>query len=206
MRSRTDTWLATTSDTPGTLFATTLAAFRQGAALVVRCSRRPLADGLLDVMQQVPTGQASAREIALRALIPRPPQKAHPRLRFFRIGLAAFPASLSQDAALHPRVVDAELNELLGSAGAVGIEGPKACGKTMTASQQAASAVLLDIDPGLASMRSYRRGGRSRASATDSPHKRCPARRQRRQRADLASMLHTLWPPCTPPASPSPPC
>ena len=45
-----------------------------------------------------------------------------------------------------PRVVDAELNELLGSAGAVGIEGPKACGKTMTASQQAASAVLLDID------------------------------------------------------------
>jgi len=96
------------------------------------------------VMQQVPTGQASAREIALRALIPRPPQKAHPRLRFFRIGLAAFPASLSQDAALHPRVVDAELNELLGSAGAVGIEGPKACGKTITASQQA-----LAVEPAL---------------------------------------------------------
>lgn len=45
-----------------------------------------------------------------------------------------------------PRVVDGELQELLGSAGAVVIEGPKACGKTMTASQQAASRVLLDID------------------------------------------------------------
>lgn len=45
-----------------------------------------------------------------------------------------------------PRIVDAELRELLGSAGAVVIEGPKACGKTMTASQQAASRVLLDID------------------------------------------------------------
>lgn len=44
------------------------------------------------------------------------------------------------------RIVDAELQELLASAGAVVIEGPKACGKTMTASQQAASRVLLDID------------------------------------------------------------
>ncbi|MFM8525804.1 MAG: ATP-binding protein [Cyanobacteriota bacterium] len=46
-----------------------------------------------------------------------------------------------------PRIVDAELRELLGSAGAVVIEGPKACGKTMTATQQAESRVLLDIDP-----------------------------------------------------------
>lgn len=45
-----------------------------------------------------------------------------------------------------PRIVDGELRELLASAGAVVIEGPKACGKTMTASQQAASLVLLDID------------------------------------------------------------
>lgn len=44
------------------------------------------------------------------------------------------------------RIVDAELQELLASAGAVVIEGPKACGKTMTASQQAASRVLLDVD------------------------------------------------------------
>ena len=46
-----------------------------------------------------------------------------------------------------PRIVDAELRQLLASAGAVVIEGPKACGKTMTATQQAASRVLLDIDP-----------------------------------------------------------
>jgi hypothetical protein len=44
------------------------------------------------------------------------------------------------------RIVDAELQELLASAGAVVIEGPKACSKTMTASQQAASRVLLDVD------------------------------------------------------------
>jgi len=45
-----------------------------------------------------------------------------------------------------PRVVDAELRERLASSGAVVIEGPKACGKTETARQIAASSVLLDID------------------------------------------------------------
>jgi uncharacterized protein len=44
------------------------------------------------------------------------------------------------------RVVDGELKERLESAGAVLIEGPKACGKTETARQLAASEVLLDID------------------------------------------------------------
>lgn len=44
------------------------------------------------------------------------------------------------------RVVDEELRRRLGAAGAVVIEGPKACGKTETARQQAASSVLLDID------------------------------------------------------------
>jgi predicted AAA+ superfamily ATPase len=45
-----------------------------------------------------------------------------------------------------PRTVDAELAALLAANGAVVIEGPKACGKTETARQQAASEVLLDID------------------------------------------------------------
>ena len=45
-----------------------------------------------------------------------------------------------------PRVVDAELAERLTAASAVVVEGPKACGKTATASRQAASGVLLDID------------------------------------------------------------
>jgi uncharacterized protein len=45
-----------------------------------------------------------------------------------------------------PRVVDAELTERLSSTGAVVIEGPKACGKTATARQFAASEVLLDVD------------------------------------------------------------
>ncbi len=45
-----------------------------------------------------------------------------------------------------PRVVDAQLKDALQSAGAVVIEGPKACGKTQTARQAARSEVLLDID------------------------------------------------------------
>ena len=45
-----------------------------------------------------------------------------------------------------PRIVDTELTELLGAAGAVLVEGPRASGKTATALQAAASAVLLDVD------------------------------------------------------------
>ena len=44
------------------------------------------------------------------------------------------------------RIVDIELRRRLGSVGAVVIEGPKACGKTATARQIAASEVLLDVD------------------------------------------------------------
>lgn len=44
------------------------------------------------------------------------------------------------------RVVEAELARRLASTGAVVIEGPKACGKTATARQAAASEVLLDVD------------------------------------------------------------
>jgi predicted AAA+ superfamily ATPase len=45
-----------------------------------------------------------------------------------------------------PRIVDAELRDQLQAAGAVVIEGPKACGKTSSAMQVAASRVLLDVD------------------------------------------------------------
>ncbi len=45
-----------------------------------------------------------------------------------------------------PRIVDAELAELLGVTGAVLVEGPKASGKTATAMQAARSEVLLDVD------------------------------------------------------------
>ena len=44
------------------------------------------------------------------------------------------------------RVADAELADRLAAAGAVLIEGPKACGKTETARRQAASEVRLDLD------------------------------------------------------------
>lgn len=44
------------------------------------------------------------------------------------------------------RVVDAEVTQSLASAGAVLIEGPKACGKTETARRAARSEVLLDVD------------------------------------------------------------
>jgi predicted AAA+ superfamily ATPase len=45
-----------------------------------------------------------------------------------------------------PRVVDSELAQRLKAVGAVVVEGPKACGKTATARQLAASEVLLDVD------------------------------------------------------------
>jgi len=45
-----------------------------------------------------------------------------------------------------PRVVDRELAASLASAGAVVLEGPRACGKTSTAQEQAASQVRLDVD------------------------------------------------------------
>ncbi len=48
-----------------------------------------------------------------------------------------------------PRLVDDQLARALRSTGAVVLEGPKACGKTSTASQQAASAVRLDSNPPL---------------------------------------------------------
>lgn len=44
------------------------------------------------------------------------------------------------------RIADTELEQRLSSAGGVVIEGPRACGKTATARQKAASEVLLDID------------------------------------------------------------
>jgi predicted AAA+ superfamily ATPase len=49
-------------------------------------------------------------------------------------------------AIYHPRIVDEELAARLTATGAVAIEGPKACGKTATARQIAASEVLLDTD------------------------------------------------------------
>jgi uncharacterized protein len=48
--------------------------------------------------------------------------------------------------AYRPRVVDRELADRLAASPIVVIEGPKACGKTSTAREMAASEVLLDID------------------------------------------------------------
>jgi predicted AAA+ superfamily ATPase len=45
-----------------------------------------------------------------------------------------------------PRTVDSQLAQLLRAAGGVIVEGPKACGKTRTARQFAASEVRLDVD------------------------------------------------------------
>jgi hypothetical protein len=54
--------------------------------------------------------------------------------------MAAMPAPYKK------RVIDEELRLRLASAGAVVIEGPKACGKTATAETFAASVVFLDVD------------------------------------------------------------
>ncbi|MCL2736573.1 MAG: DUF4143 domain-containing protein [Propionibacteriaceae bacterium] len=46
-----------------------------------------------------------------------------------------------------PRVVDAEVQRLLAALGAVVIEGPRACGKTWTATNAASSRLDVDVDP-----------------------------------------------------------
>ena len=51
-----------------------------------------------------------------------------------------------------PRVADGELAARLSAAGAVLIEGPKACGKTATATRLARSVVRLDVDAGARSL------------------------------------------------------
>ena len=48
--------------------------------------------------------------------------------------------------AYYPRLADAELSDRLGAVAAVLIEGPKACGKTATAREVAASEVFFDVD------------------------------------------------------------
>jgi predicted AAA+ superfamily ATPase len=53
---------------------------------------------------------------------------------------------MSIDLTYKPRVADQELSKRLEASGAVLIEGPKACGKTESARQVAASEVLLDVD------------------------------------------------------------
>lgn len=52
----------------------------------------------------------------------------------------------TQENTYIPRVVDSELDRLLNAAGAVVIEGPKACGKTATAMQHAQTVISLDRD------------------------------------------------------------
>ena len=74
-----------------------------------------------------------------------------------------------------PRLADELLAEALSAAGAVLVEGPRACGKTATARRAAASEVLLDSDdaalamaeaiPGLLSTRAAR-GRPPRASCS----------------------------------------
>lgn len=46
-----------------------------------------------------------------------------------------------------PRIIDHELERLLAASGGVLIEGPRACGKTVSARQRAESEVRLDVDP-----------------------------------------------------------
>jgi uncharacterized protein len=52
----------------------------------------------------------------------------------------------AQQVPYRPRVIDGVLKQRLGSAGAILLEGPKACGKTFTARQMTASQVFLDTD------------------------------------------------------------
>ena len=52
----------------------------------------------------------------------------------------------SKESTYRSRVIDQELQDLLAAVGAIVIEGPKACGKTATASRYARTVVNLDRD------------------------------------------------------------
>ena len=54
---------------------------------------------------------------------------------------------VSRSVSYLPRIVDDQLAEALATAGAVVLEGPKACGKTDTALRSASSSVPFDVDP-----------------------------------------------------------
>ena len=60
-----------------------------------------------------------------------------------------------EGAGYRARVVDLELRERLSAIGAVLIEGPKACGKTETATQAAATIYRLDVDAAARSAAAY---------------------------------------------------
>ena len=74
-----------------------------------------------------------------------------------------------------PRIVDHLLRQRLRSHGAVLIEGPKACGKTSTARQLAASEVRLDADVAM------RRAGRAEPDE--------PVRVRRLNWSELSSLI-----------------
>lgn len=60
-----------------------------------------------------------------------------------------------EGAGYRTRVVDLELRERLSAIGAVLIEGPKACGKTETATQEAATIYRLDVYPAARNVAAY---------------------------------------------------
>ena len=82
-------------------------------------------------------------------------------------GLPMPPRKRSQP--YRPRVLDGPLATRLAASGAVLLEGPKACGKTLTAEQQAARSVYLDTDDearrALGSSTRFRAGPRLRSCA-----------------------------------------
>lgn len=61
-------------------------------------------------------------------------------------GFCPRPLQEATSLSYRPRVIDKELAERLAAIGAVVLEGPKTCGKTVTGRHHAASEVLLDVD------------------------------------------------------------
>ena len=92
-------------------------------------------------------GKSSTHQPAKQASAPRQKQHWDGDLSRITGSMPQYrPRELTRDN--RPRILNGALWRQLQAAGAVVIEGPKACGKTMTAQRQAASSALLDIDGG----------------------------------------------------------
>ena len=122
-----------------------LRATRADATRRIRPARHPLEWRV----PRPPDHPPSLRQITRRAFdkSPAEPSTNHPLRGCLHAARRGTTSVESGPAVTYlPRIVDAELADLLEAAGAVLVEGPRASGKTATAARAAVSEVLLDVD------------------------------------------------------------
>lgn len=131
--------MAASVDDPLRPIPTPLAELHGGGSVHPRAARAPAAPQKSPLcFRRSPLGGSAEVPLAILTM-------TAPEVR--RAGMATQSRQAAPPRLYRPRVVDAEVAAALAAAGAVLIEEPRACGKTSTASQVAASEICLDVDP-----------------------------------------------------------